>query len=100
MYRLPGKMRRFVPIIPPREYRNLTAKYVVFKYIKDSDIAFAKECVAKAYEYQEYCELDKSDAIVLKGLERDPLSMDLQKLYRWSNRRFYQPVLVPTTGKP
>ena len=99
MYRLPGRMRRFVPVMPPREYRTLSAKYVVFKYIKDSDIAFAKTCVEKAYEYQELCELEKSDKIVKMGLERDPLSMDLQKLYRWSNRRYYQPALVPTTGK-
>ena len=99
MHRLPGRMRRFVPIVPPRKYGSLTSKYIVFKYIKDSDIAFAQECLKKAYEYQEYCDLEKSDEIVIKGLEHDPLSMELQKLYRWSQRRYYQPVLIPATAK-
>ena len=96
MYRLPDRLRRFVPIMPPRQYRYLSMKYIVFKYIKDSDVVYAQKCIDKAYEYQELCDLEKSDEIVERGLERDPLCMELQKLYRWSNRCYYQPVLVPT----
>ncbi|MBE6405861.1 MAG: hypothetical protein E7040_07555 [Lentisphaerae bacterium] len=99
MMRLPYGMRRFIPIAPPPQYEPLSIKYTVFKYIKDSDLKYARECAEKAYKHLEYLELREADEIVAKGLERDPASKELQKLYRWANRRYYRPVLLPAPGK-
>ena len=86
MLRLPNGMRRFVPVIPPRQYHSLPMKYTVFKYISDADIASGKASAEKVREYLDYLELDSARKELLKGLQRDPRSEELQKLskqHRW-----------------
>ena len=86
MLRLPNGMRRFVPVIPPRQYHSLPMKYTVFQYISDADIASGKASAEKVREYLDYLELDSARKELLKGLQRDPRSEELQKLskqHRW-----------------
>ena len=93
MFRLPYGMRRFVPIIPPRQYQPMTMKYSVFKYVKEADVAYGKECENKAKEHLEFMEMENAKKEVLKGLKRDPGSRSLHLLNRWHPVQTYYPVL-------
>lgn len=102
MTRLPNGMRRFIPVIPPRKYRLTSMKYTVFKYIKDSDISYGKECAAKVKDSLEFLEINSAKEELLKGLKRDPRSRELLKLnskYKWHPLPAYYPALPSASQK-
>ena len=90
---LPYGMQRFLPMIPPAEYRSLPIKYTVFKYIKDTDLVKSQECEYKAKEYLEEMEMSKAKAMILQGLKYNPRSKTLQKLNRWYSPKTYYPTI-------
>ena len=97
MNRLPDSMQNFIQIPPPRKYRFTAMKYTVFKYVKESDRTFARECVRKAGDLILEDDLSGAEKVILEGLAADPGSEQLRKRHRELFLRNYRPALPKKT---